>query len=102
VLQPLTNANYMETLMSIANMAKCSDVQAQLMNVISLTARRNDCHSVNDASQRYRGDCGGPAPAVGRPSLMYTPSTGCFKKRFTTLKAAINLFRGHAQCFELS
>jgi hypothetical protein len=27
---------------------------------------------------------------------------GCFKKSFTTLKAYINLFRGHVQCFELS
>jgi hypothetical protein len=28
--------------------------------------------------------------------------TGCYKKTFTTLKAYINLFRGHAQCFEQS
>jgi hypothetical protein len=28
--------------------------------------------------------------------------TGCFKKGFTTLKAYINLFRGHVRCFELS
>jgi hypothetical protein len=27
--------------------------------------------------------------------------TGCFKMSFTTLKADINLFRGHVQCFEL-
>jgi hypothetical protein len=25
-------------------------------------------------------------------------STGCFKKSFTTLKAYINLYRGHVQC----
>jgi hypothetical protein len=29
-------------------------------------------------------------------------STGCFKKSFTTLKAYVNLFRGHVQYFELS
>jgi hypothetical protein len=29
-------------------------------------------------------------------------NTGCFKKSFTTLKAYINLLRGHVQCFELS
>jgi hypothetical protein len=29
-------------------------------------------------------------------------NTGCFKKSFKTLKAYINLFRGHVQCFELS
>ena len=28
--------------------------------------------------------------------------TGCFKKRFTTLKAYRNLYRGHTQRFELS
>jgi hypothetical protein len=28
--------------------------------------------------------------------------TGCFKKSFTVLKADINIFRGHVQCFELS
>jgi hypothetical protein len=28
--------------------------------------------------------------------------TECFKKNFTTLKAYINLSRGHVQCFELS
>jgi hypothetical protein len=28
--------------------------------------------------------------------------TECFKKRFTTLKAGVNLFRRHVQCFELS
>jgi hypothetical protein len=28
--------------------------------------------------------------------------TGCFKKSLTILKACINLFRGHVQCFELS
>jgi hypothetical protein len=28
--------------------------------------------------------------------------TGCFKNRFTTLKAYINLVRRHVQCFELS
>jgi hypothetical protein len=28
--------------------------------------------------------------------------TGCYKKSFTTLKAYINLFRGHAQFIELS
>jgi hypothetical protein len=27
---------------------------------------------------------------------------GCFKKSFTTLKAYINVFIGHVQCFELS
>jgi hypothetical protein len=27
---------------------------------------------------------------------------GCIKKSFTTLKAYVNLFRGHVQCFELS
>jgi hypothetical protein len=33
----------------------------------------------------------------------YTPNNnGCLKKRFTTLKAYINVFRGHVQCFELS
>jgi hypothetical protein len=26
---------------------------------------------------------------------------GCLKKSCTTLKACINLFRGHVQCFEL-
>jgi hypothetical protein len=29
-------------------------------------------------------------------------NSGCFKKSFTTLKAYINLFRKHVQCFELS
>jgi hypothetical protein len=29
-------------------------------------------------------------------------NTWCFKKSFTILKAYINVFRGHAQCFELS
>jgi hypothetical protein len=28
--------------------------------------------------------------------------TGCFKTSFTTLKACINVFREHVQCFELS
>jgi hypothetical protein len=28
--------------------------------------------------------------------------TECFKKRFRTLKAYINVFRGHVQCFEMS
>jgi hypothetical protein len=28
--------------------------------------------------------------------------TGCFKKSFTTLKAYINVYRGHTQDFELS
>jgi hypothetical protein len=31
-----------------------------------------------------------------------TGNAECFKKSFTTLKAYINLFRGHEQCFELS
>jgi hypothetical protein len=26
----------------------------------------------------------------------------CFKKSFTTLKAYVNLFKGHVPCFELS
>jgi hypothetical protein len=30
------------------------------------------------------------------------PDIQCFKKSFTTLKAYVNLFRGHLQCFELS
>jgi hypothetical protein len=29
-------------------------------------------------------------------------NTGCFKKSITTLKAYINLYRGHTQRFELS
>jgi hypothetical protein len=37
--------------------------------------------------------------SVAQGSFHYT---GCFKKSFTTLKAYINLFRGHVQCFELS
>jgi hypothetical protein len=28
--------------------------------------------------------------------------TGCFKKSFTTLKEYTNLYRGHAQRFELA
>jgi hypothetical protein len=31
-----------------------------------------------------------------------TGNAGCFKKSFTTLRAYINLFRGHVQCFQLS
>jgi hypothetical protein len=41
---------------------------------------------------------------IARSMLGQSPSasnTGCLKKAFTTLKAYINLFRGHAQCFEL-
>ena len=30
------------------------------------------------------------------------PTTGCFKKSFTTLKAYRNLYRGHTQRFEMS
>jgi hypothetical protein len=33
---------------------------------------------------------------------MTNTCTGCFKTSFTTLKAYINLFRGHVQYFELS
>jgi hypothetical protein len=29
-------------------------------------------------------------------------NTGCFEKSFTNLKEYINLFRGHAECFEMS
>jgi hypothetical protein len=32
----------------------------------------------------------------------FIDNTMCFKKIFTTLKAYINLFRGHVQCFQLS
>jgi hypothetical protein len=35
-------------------------------------------------------------------SMHQISHTGCFKKSFTTLKAFMNLFRGHAQCLELS
>jgi hypothetical protein len=35
--------------------------------------------------------------------LMHSPYyAGCFKTGFTALRALINLFRVHAQCFELS
>jgi hypothetical protein len=33
---------------------------------------------------------------------LLTDITGCFKNSFTTLKACMNLFKRHAQCFELS
>jgi hypothetical protein len=35
-------------------------------------------------------------------TLRILTNAECFKKSFTTLKAYINLFRGHEQCFELS
>jgi hypothetical protein len=42
----------------------------------------------------------------GTPTPVTIPTalsdTGCFKKSFTALKAYINLFRRHAQRFELS
>jgi hypothetical protein len=34
--------------------------------------------------------------------IVRTEYAGCFKKSFTTLRAYINLFRGHVPCFELS
>jgi hypothetical protein len=35
-------------------------------------------------------------------NLHSSPNIGCFKKSSTTLRAYINLFKGYAQCFELS
>jgi hypothetical protein len=35
-------------------------------------------------------------------SVLPSINTGCFEKRFETLKAYINLFRGHVRSFELS
>jgi hypothetical protein len=37
-----------------------------------------------------------------RLNATFTGNAECFRKSFTTLKACINLFRGHVQCFELS
>jgi hypothetical protein len=42
---------------------------------------------------------------VLHPFIIYRTqfeSTGSFKKSFTSLKAYVNLFRGHVQYFELS
>jgi hypothetical protein len=38
------------------------------------------------------------------PSMLkkHSGDAGCFKKSFTTLKACINVFKGHVQCSELS
>jgi hypothetical protein len=41
-------------------------------------------------------------PVQPNPDIYTILYTGCFKTSFTTLKAHINLFRRHAQCFELS
>jgi hypothetical protein len=35
-------------------------------------------------------------------SKLQWQNTGRFKKRITTLKAYMNLLKGHVQCFELS
>jgi hypothetical protein len=43
-----------------------------------------------------------PQVADGGDALRVAANTGCFKKSFTTLKAYINLYRGHTQRFELS
>jgi hypothetical protein len=52
-----------------------------------------------------------PEVSIWRPATLFFPKlssfyvplyTGCFKKSFTTLKAYINLYRGHTQRFELS
>jgi hypothetical protein len=34
-------------------------------------------------------------------SAFHLNNEGCFKKSFTNLKAYINLFRGHVECFYL-
>jgi hypothetical protein len=39
---------------------------------------------------------------VSASDIFYQVIYRVFQKRFTTLKAYINLFRGHVQCFELS
>jgi hypothetical protein len=43
-------------------------------------------------------------PRSHKQSLLFTDSDypGCFKKSLTALKAYVNLFRVHVQCFELS
>jgi hypothetical protein len=63
MLPPLTNTNCMEMLMSVLNIAKCSDIDLQLMHVNSLSIRHNDYHSVNDAS-----DIVGLSAALLQPS----------------------------------
>jgi hypothetical protein len=53
-----------------------------------------NCHNVAKHTEFYLGQL--------RFNVTSTGNAGCFKKSFTTLKACINLFRGHVQCFELS
>jgi hypothetical protein len=53
-----------------------------------------NCHNVAKYTEFYLGEL--------RFNVTSTGNAGCFKTNFTTLKAYINLFRGHVQCFELS
>jgi hypothetical protein len=53
-----------------------------------------NCHNVAKHAEFYLGYL--------RFNVIFTGNAGCFKKSFTTLEACINLFRAHAQCFELS
>jgi hypothetical protein len=53
-----------------------------------------NCHNVAKHAEFYLGEL--------RFSVTSTGNAGCFKMRFTTLRAYINIFRGHVQCFELS
>jgi hypothetical protein len=38
--------------------------------------------------------------SLGRPRHRWEDNIGSFKRSFTTLKAYINLFRGHVQCLK--
>jgi hypothetical protein len=53
-----------------------------------------NCHNVAEHTEFYLEKL--------RSNMTSTGNAGCFKKSFTTLRAYINLFRGHVQCFELS
>jgi hypothetical protein len=53
-----------------------------------------NCHNVARHTEFYLGQL--------RFNVTSIANAGSFKNNFTTLKPYINLFRGYAQCFEVS
>jgi hypothetical protein len=53
-----------------------------------------NCHNVTRYARFYLG--------LFQFNVIATGNAVCFKKSFTILKTYLNLFSGHAQCFELS
>jgi hypothetical protein len=52
------------------------------------------CHNVAKCTEFYLGQL--------RFNVTSIANAGSFKNNFTTLKPYVNLFRGYAQCFDVS